>query len=101
MNVEFVFVKMSTEKKKDTCVGEKGKNGKQKCEKEEEESKEIILGEEKKCKKEKKRKKEKKEEEKEDREMILGEEHWKRWQERNKTPFVSFLDYGFWEFWGP
>ena len=61
-----MFLKMSTEKKKDTCVGQKGKNGK--------------------------RKGEKKEKEEEEREMILGEEHWKRWQERNKTPFVSLPD---------
>ena len=25
----------------------------------------------------------------EEKEMIGGEEHWRRWQERNKTPFVS------------
>ena len=60
---------MSTEKKKDTCVGQKEKNGKRKGEK-----------------------KKKKDEKEEEREMILGEEHWNRWQERNKTPFVSFPD---------
>ena len=56
---------MSMEKKKDTCAGPKGKKGKRK-------QKDEIDDEE------------------ENREMILGEEHWKRWQERNKTPFVSF-----------
>ena len=30
-----------------------------------------------------------KEEEEEVREMIPGEEHWRRWQEKNKLPFVS------------
>ena len=65
-----MLLKMSTEKKKDTCVGQKGKNGKRKGDKKKE-----------------------KEEKEEDREMILGEEHWKRWQERNKTPFVSFPDW--------
>ena len=58
---------MSSEKKKDTCVGQKGKNGKRKRKGGVEEK-----------------------EEEENREMILGEEHWKRWQERNQTPFVSF-----------
>ena len=60
---------MSMEKKKDTCAEPKGKKGKRK------------------------RKDGVEEEEEENREMILGEEHWKRWQERNKTPFVSFPDY--------
>ena len=57
---------MSTETKKDTCGKQKGKNGKQK------------------------RKKGDPGDEGDEREMILGEEHWNRWQERNKTPFVSF-----------
>ena len=55
---------MSMEKKKDTCAGPKGKKAKRK-------QKDEV-------------------DEEENREMILGEEHWKRWQERNKTPFVSF-----------
>ena len=63
-----MLLNMSTEKKKDTCVGQKEKNGKRKGEKK------------------------KKDEKEEEREMILGEEHWNRWQERNKTPFVSFPD---------
>ena len=54
---------MSTETKKDTCGKQKGKNGKQKR---------------------------KSGDEGDEREKILGEEHWNRWQERNKTPFVSF-----------
>ena len=57
---------MSTETKKDTCGKQKGKNGKQK------------------------RKKGDPGDEGDEREMILGEEHWNRWQERNKAPFVSF-----------
>ena len=62
----FEVFKMSTETKKDTCGKQKGKNGKQK------------------------RKKGDPGDEGDEREMILGEEHWNRWQERNKTPFVSF-----------
>ena len=58
---------MSSEKKKDT--GQKGKNGKRK-------KKGVV-----------------EEEEEENREMILGEEHWKRWQEKNQTPFVSYPYY--------
>ena len=60
-----MLLNMSTEKKRDTCVGPKEKNEKRKRKKGE-----VV--------------------EEEDREMILGEEHWKRWEERNRTPFVSF-----------
>ena len=39
--------------------------------------------------------KEKEKEEEKPVEKILGDEHWRRWEEKNKLPFVSFLDGAF------
>ena len=37
--------------------------------------------------------KEKEKEEEKPVEKILGDEHWRRWEEKNKLPFVSFVSF--------